>query len=41
VEPIIGVWFVELKRGISEWFVVWMGGRISGWFVVAHNKANG
>jgi len=35
------VWFVELGRGICEWFVVWMGGRISGRFVVVHDKANG
>jgi len=35
------VWFVELGREICEWFVVWMGGRNSGWFVVVHDTANG
>jgi len=35
------VWFVKLGKGTSEWFMVWMGGGIHGWFVVVHDKAHG
>jgi hypothetical protein len=30
-----------MGRGTNVWFMVWMRGGTSEWFVVAHDKANG
>ncbi len=35
------MWFVTIRREISEWFIVCIGDGVEGRFMVAHDKANG
>ncbi len=37
----IGRWFVRIRGGTNEWFMVCMGNEMHGRFVVAHGKENG